>query len=103
MGYMYKSVIDICKEVSQNTLEVLIAKADKAFTNRAGKVQNVSQIPYRLSYEGDEQDFGCLELGMLALEKEKDFLAFVKAWTWIDEDDPNESCDILKEMATPVK
>jgi hypothetical protein len=100
---MYKSVIDIRGEVSQNLLRTLSIMADKAFNNRAGQVRNMSKKPYRLSFEGGEQDFGCLELGMLALEKEKEFLPYVESWHWIDEDDPDENCDILAEMMNPVR
>lgn len=46
--------------------------------------------------------YGCLELGMLKLEKQKRFLSYVSAWNWIDEEEPDESCDILKEMSIPV-
>lgn len=99
---MYKVVIDIRKNVSKQTLEALMKRADKAFDNRAGKVKNVSIIPYRLCYQGDEEFFGCLELGMLTLEDEEDFVACVESWLWIDEENPGESCDILKEMAIPV-
>lgn len=99
---MYKSVIDFREDISKNKLEELIKRAEKAFDNRAGKVQNVSKMPYRLSYEGGEEYFGCLELGMLTLEDEKDFVACVKSWQWIDEEHPGESCDILEEMAIPV-
>lgn len=35
---------------------------------------------------------------MLALEKQKDFLPYVSAWKWIDEEEPEESCDILEIM-----
>ncbi len=100
---MYKSVIDIRREVPQKLLGKLSMMADRAFNNRAGRVCNVSKQPYRLSFEGGEQDFGCLELGMLALENQKDFLSCVEAWNWIDEEDPGENCDILAEMLNPVR
>jgi hypothetical protein len=32
---------------------------------------------------------------MLNLKKESNFLPFVSAWQWID-DDPDECCDLLK-------
>lgn len=92
---MYKSVIDIRREVSADVLKTLVAKADNAFNNRAGKVRNTSKSPYRLSYEGGEKEYGCLELGSLALKREKEFLPFVSAWHWID-DDPDECCDMLE-------
>lgn len=100
---MYKSVIDIRREVPNDVLKLLVAKANKAFDNRAGRVKNVSTSPFRLSYEGGEEQFGCLELGMLALEKEKDFLPYVSAWNWIDEEEPGESCDILALMKKSLR
>ena len=100
---MYKSVIDIRSEVPKDLLSMLVVMADKAFNNRAGHVKNMSKTPYRLSFEGEEKDFGCLELGMLTLENQKEFLSCVESWNWIDEDDPNENCDILAEMLNPVR
>lgn len=100
---MYKSVIKIKSNTPNEILEKLVVIADKAFNNRAGVVKNVSDNPYKLIYEGKENKFGCLELGMLTLEKKKDFLYFIEAWNWIDENDPDESCDILAEMMNSVK
>lgn len=92
---MYKSVIDIRREVPNDVLKLLVAKADRAFNNRAGRVKNVSTSPYRFVYEGGEKEYGCLEVGMLNLKREANFLPFVSAWQWID-DDPDECCDLLK-------
>lgn len=100
---MYKSVIEFREGLPADELERLAAVADRAFNNRAGRVRNMSSNPYCLSYEGGEPDFGCLELGMLALEKQKDFLACVKAWNWIDEEEPEENEDILETIRIPVR
>ena len=100
---MYKSVIEIRKDVNPSMLGSLAEVAESAFQNRAGRVRNTSQSPYCFSFEGSEKDYGCLELGMLALEERKDFLSCVKAWSWIDEEEPSENCDILAEMMTPVR
>ena len=87
---MYRNVIDIRREVPKDVLKRLVAIADKAFNNRAGKVKNVSMSPYRFIYEGGESEYGCLEVGMLNLKREADFLNFVSAWEWVD-DDPNNA------------
>ena len=58
---MYRNVIDIRREVPKDVLKRLVAIADKAFNNRAGKVKNVSTSPYRFIYEGGESEYGCLE------------------------------------------
>ena len=100
---MYRNVIDIHKEVPSDILKVLAMMADRAFDNRAGKVKNVSDCPYRFIYEGGERDYGCLNLGMVSLCEEKAFVSNVLNWNWIDEDEPDESCDVLKEMLIPVR
>ena len=100
---MYKHVISIREGVPKEALKVLAAIANKAFNNRAGKVKNTSVSPYELIYEGGEDEYGCLDLGMLALEKEKEFLSCVSSWKWIDVDEPEESCDVLEELAIPVR
>ena len=100
---IYKSVIQIKPEVSEGVLNELRARADRAFCNRAGTVANVSSDPYRLIYQGGEKDYGCLELGMLELEKDRHFLSCVGSWLWIDEEEPGESCDVLETIKEPVK
>ena len=96
---MYKNIIDIRREVPNDVLKVLMGVADNAFNNRAGRVKNVSTFPYRFVYEGGERDYGCLNLGMLSLCEKKDFISHVLSWEWIDEDEPDENCDVLKELS----
>lgn len=99
---MYKSIIDIRRDLPSDLLNALLEVANSAFDNRAGKVENVSNDPYRFVFEGGEDKFGCLELGMLSLEKQGLFLPFVEAWTWVDEEDPEENTDILALMIADV-
>ncbi len=99
---IYKSVIQIRPETSEDILNELRAKADRAFSNRAGTVVNMSKDPYKFVYEGREEEYGCLNIGMLELVKDKQFLSFVSSWRWVDEEEPGESCDVLKEMSIPV-
>lgn len=100
---MYKSVITIDRNTPPRILEQLAALADRAFDNRAGRVENSSQAPYELLHQGDEGDFGCLSLGLMTLGENREFLARVEAWQWIDEEEPEESCDVLEELRRPVK
>ena len=100
---MYKSVIYIREDVPKDLLNKLSEMADRAFDNRVGKAANISEDSHCFSFTGGEELFGCLELGMLELEEQKDFLACVEAWKWIDEDNPGENSDILAEMMTPVR
>ena len=97
---MYSSIIEIKKTVPSESLVRLRKIAEKAFSNRAGSVENSSNNPYELVFSGGEDKFGCLEVGML--EREHDVLNQIASWRWIDEDDPSENCDILKVLASPV-
>ena len=99
---MYSSIIEIKKNVSSETLANLRIVAENAFSNRAGSVKNSSNDPYRFIFKGGEDKFACLEVGMLELEDEYDFLNQVDSWHWVDHDDPKENCDILKVLAMPV-
>ncbi|MDE6887826.1 MAG: hypothetical protein K2P45_04170 [Eubacterium sp.] len=99
---MYHSIIEIKKNVPSEMLANLRTVAENAFSNRAGSVKNSSNDPYRFIFKGGEDKFGCLEVGMLELEDEYDFLDQVDSWNWVDDDDPKENCDILKVLAMPV-
>ena len=99
---MNKVVIDIRKNVPLKKIKELERISNDAFHNRAGTVENSSGIPYRFLYSGDENMFCCLQLGMLELEDKTDFLSYVEACTWIDDEDPQENTDILAEIQTPI-
>ena len=68
---MYSSIIEIKKTVPSETLVNLRKIAEKAFSNRAGSVEDTSSSPYRLVFKGGEDKFGCLEAGMLELKRER--------------------------------
>ena len=93
---MYKNIIDVRKDTPQDKLKTLAKIADRAFDNRAGKVGNTIDTPYRFIYRGDNSEYACLEVGMLILKKQSDFLFYLEAWNWIDENAPNESTDLLE-------
>lgn len=95
-GFDYRITIDIRKDTPKENLIVLAELANKAFDNRAGKISNTSDTPYRLTYSGGDSEYACLEVGMLNLKKHPDFSPYLEAWNWIDENDPDESTDLLK-------
>ncbi len=99
---MYRSIIEIKRNVPHDLLINLRIVAENAFSNRAGSAKNSSSAPYKFVFKGDEDKFGCLEVGMLELEDKYDFLKKVNSWQWIDDNDPKENCDILKVLAMPV-
>ena len=98
---MIKVVIDICKNVPLKKIKELERISSDAFHNWAGRVENSSNIPYRFLYSGDKNMFCCLQLGVLELEDKTDFLSYVEAWKWIDDEDPQENTDSLAEIQTP--
>lgn len=73
------------------------------FNNRAGKVPNRSKNPYTLIFRGGKKDWACIDLGTIALEDVPGLLGYISSCWWIDEEDPAESCDVLKVFATPVR
>ena len=93
---MYKNIIDVRKDTQQDKLKTLAGIADGAFDNRAGKVDNTNDTPYRFIYRGSDSEYACLEVCMLILKKQSNFLPYLEAWNWIDENAPTESTDLLK-------
>ena len=93
---MYRTVIELKKEIEPNMLEKLKNIASKHYDNRAGKVDNSSTNPFVLVFEGiGEAVYGCLDLGTSTLAR-TDFLDYVKSWEWIDDEDPFENCDVYQ-------
>lgn len=99
---MYSSIIEIKKSISGETLDKLHEVAEKAFSNRAGSIKNSSKESHRLVFEGAEDDYGCLDLGVAMLARVNGFLPQVDSWQWID-DDPNESCNVLEVYTEPAR
>jgi hypothetical protein len=95
---MYKTIITLKSDISSDHLEAVHSLCESAFNNRAGKLSNASNNPYTLIFEGDDKYYGCLDLGTLALRREKEFIDGIQLWQWI-EDDPNECCDLLEVFA----
>ena len=100
---MYRTEIEIKKNITGDALNKLRQLAEKAFSNRAGSVKNSSSNPYKLIFKGEEKDYGCLDLGVVNLGDAEGFLRQVNSWKWIDEEDPNENCDVLEAFAMPVR
>ncbi len=99
---MYSTVIELKKNVSKESLARLRKIAEGAFVNRAGNVRNSSNEPYCLIFEGDEEAYPCLDLGVADLADMEGFRSQVASWKWLDYDEPGENCDILKVYAEPV-
>lgn len=99
---MYSTIIELKKNVTGESLSRLRKIAEDAFSNRAGILKNIGNEPHRLIFEGNEEAYGCLDLGVLRLAKSEGFRDQVASWHWVDYDDPHENCDILAVYAEPV-
>lgn len=100
---MYRSIIELKKDISPDLLSRLKEKIEAAFSNRVGTVKNTGKAPYHLEFAGGEDKFGCLEFGMLCVEEQQDVIPYIEAWNWIDKECPDESCDMLEEISLPVR
>lgn len=100
---LYSTIIELKKDIPTDILSQLKENIEAAFSNRAGTVKNTGKAPYHLEFAGGEDKFGCLELGMLCVEEQQDVIPYIEAWNWIDEECPDESCDMLEEISIPVR
>ena len=98
-----RSIIELKKDISPDLLSRLKENIEAAFSNRVGTVKNTGKDPYHLEFAGGEDKFGCLEFGMLCVEEQQDVIPYIEAWNWIDEEYPDESCDMLEEISIPVR
>lgn len=100
---MYSTIIKIRDDVTRDVLSQLTTVIESAFSNRVGAVRNVSKEPYHFEFSGGEKERGCLEIGLLTLKEEKSFLNSVSSWQWVDEEEPDESCDVIKEFSLALR
>lgn len=96
---MYSTEIEIKNDVSSEMLNQLKVIIENAFSNRVGIIRNTSNELYRFRFAGGDMERGCLDIGLLTLKDEKKFISNVSSWQWIDHEEPDESCDILKEFS----
>ena len=99
---MYRTIIEFKDNISENKARELLDLCDDAFENRAGKAFRRLEAPNRILFEGGDSLYGCLQLGILALNKNNTFKDCVTSWSWIDEDEPNENHCILDSLSTPI-
>ena len=101
---MYRTIITFKDFVSEDMLMLnsLKKQVEWCFCNRGGTAVDVSNSPNQMIFEGGEELWGCLHLGILGLNKLEDFKDCVETWHWIDEEEPSESCNIMEELAMPI-
>ncbi|MBE6692111.1 MAG: hypothetical protein E7586_02095 [Ruminococcaceae bacterium] len=101
---MYKVIIELKKDISEDVLKKLTETINSAFDNRLGTIAN-SHIssPYRFVFVGGEEEFTCLQIGLLALGEEKTFMSNVAVWEWADDDEPEEAENLIEIYSKPVR
>ena len=77
---MQKSVIFFKQSLPEKVVTLLVSIANEAFNNREGQITGIRESSHCLSFGGDENLYGCLQLGMLELEDNKEFLMCVRDW-----------------------
>ena len=92
---MQKSVIYFKRTLPEKVIQLLVSISNDAFNNREGKIVGNRESTYCL--------YGCLQLGMLELEDNKDFLRCVCDWKWIDEEYPEENYSVWRIMEKSLK
>lgn len=99
---IYSSIIEIKKSIHSEALQKLRETSEKGFDNQAWKVENSSADLHRLAFEGQEDNYGCLDLGAAELADTSGFREQINAWKRVDADEPGENGDILEIYAEPV-
>ena len=100
---MYKVIIELKKDISEDVLKQLTEVINAAFENRGGKVSDSrTDSLYRFEFAGDYSEYGCLDLGTVLLKENELCWNNVAVWEWEDED-PDENCNIIKEFSIPVR
>ena len=85
---MQKSVIFFKQSLPEKVVTLLVSIANEAFNNREGQITGIR-----------ESSHCCLQLGMLELEDNKEFLKCVRDWKWVDEEYPEENYNVWRIMA----
>ncbi len=92
---MYRTIIEIKEDTPRETLAEIKALCIAAHKNRAGEVKMKPINDRTFIFEGEEKDYGCLQLGYLSLGEQLAFRKNAKQCRWEDED-PDESCDLME-------
>ena len=71
---MYREIIELKKDISNETLSKIKDICISAHYNRAGKVDIMEFSEHCFVFQGEEVDYGCLILGYLELDDIKNDL-----------------------------
>jgi len=68
VGTVHKTIIKIKKSTPRQAQNDNTAIIEGQLNNRACKVPNTGIEPYTLVFAGDDRDWGCIDLGALAIK-----------------------------------
>ncbi len=92
---MYKTIIELNENLSEEQRIELKAICERAHQNRVGTVPMKEKTKWEYVFEGDQKDYDCLQLGFLKMANNPVVLSGVVSWKWEDED-PDENSDLLE-------
>ncbi len=93
---MLKTIIKFNYDIPENRLNVLKIAVEAAFRNGEGTIENSSDDPRMMIFEGAEDQRACLDLGILRFRRDAGFLDEVDSWIWIDDQIPVDNGSILE-------
>lgn len=101
---MYRVIIELKKDISEDVLKKLTEDINKAFDNRLGKfLDSDAASSFRFEFIGrEEETLNCLQLGVFYLGENKLFMNNVGAWEWVDEEYESECCDLIDVYSQPI-
>ncbi len=92
---MYRVLIELKKDISDETLKELTEIINSAFDNEEGKVARTkTESPYCFEFSGDKEKWSCLDLSAEILKEYKLFWDNVIVWKW-EEDDEYENHNLI--------
>ncbi len=99
---MYKVIIELKKDISEDVLKKLTEIINSAFDSGVGKVVNsCTTSAYCFEFVGTRNEYECLDVGVGDLGEMELFLNNICVWKW-EEDNEFECCDLIKLYSVPL-
>jgi len=92
---MYRTVIELKEGLPKEKIEAIKEICIQAHQNRVGSVAIKERSEREFVFEGTFEEWNCLNLALMDLLDKPLLTTNVESWRWEDEE-PGESCDMLK-------
>ncbi|MCL2873704.1 MAG: hypothetical protein FWE29_02105 [Defluviitaleaceae bacterium] len=91
MNIIYKTVIALKEDIQEDKLIRIRKLIKKQFVNNAGSVLNKKiDDSSRLEFEGEENDYWCLQVGMSQIRKTEELMDYITEINWFDDSNPGK-------------